>query len=125
MAKFGPWIAMAFLLATGVLGVRDSVLDWSHAVNGGQRLTTILVASNALVSLAAAGALFARHRAARLLMGLWAALLTLTAGAAAYWWGEAGLAAALAGAAATAGVCFLVLWLARARSRAVEAEPSR
>lgn len=126
MARLGPVLAMTLLLALGVMGIRSSLLEWDQAVNGGQRLSTILEGGNGLASLAALAALLARHRSARYLMIAWVVLLTATAAAAATWWGGASVWAAAVGAAATAGVGALAIRLARARLRpAASGEPRR
>ncbi len=115
MGKLGPALVMTLLLAVGVMGVRNALSDWDHAINAGQRSSTVLEGANGITSLAALTALFFRHRSARSLMLAWAVILTATAGAAARWWGEASVGAALVGAAATACVCALAIRLARPR----------
>ena len=120
-----PVPLILLLLLCGVAGPRDVVVEWAYAARPGQKVATGLELGNALAAWAALVGLGARRAFARPALFVWCALVTGTAGLAAVFWGDAGIAAALTGAAATFLVCFFAIRLAvRPAGDAARPEPS-
>ena len=106
-----PVLLIVLLLVSGVSGVRNVRNEWSDADTSGRKAATGLELFHALAAWVALAALGARRPFARPAAYAWCALITATAGAAAAFWGEAGLFAALAAALATFLVCAFAIWL--------------
>jgi len=112
-----PIPLLLFLVFAAAAGARDVVSDWSAVANTGQKLATVAEAGYVLAAVASLAALAARQTWARAALWVWAALTTATGFLAAMFWGDAGLAAALAGGAACAAVCVGLIALALSRPR--------
>ncbi len=113
------------LLVAGVSGVRNAAGEWRSAANPGQKIATVSELAHGVASWVALLLLGARTKGARTAARIWAALITLTAGLAAIYWGEAPLAAALVGAVATALLCGFAIRLAFEPSNAAGQEVGR
>jgi hypothetical protein len=105
---------LPFVVVAGALDVRNEVRD---AASTGQKLATAAEAGYVLAAVASLAALATRRSWARPALWVWAALTAATGFLAAMFWGEAGLAAALAGGVACAAICVGLIALAFSRPR--------
>jgi hypothetical protein len=112
------------LLAAGVSGVRNAIDEWPQAAGTGQKVATGSEMVHGVASGIALVGLGVRKRWAYPALWVWGTLLTTTAGLAAAYWGDAPIAAALAGAAATALICYVAVRLALERSRPAAGDPA-
>ena len=110
--EWRPVPLVLLLLVCGVAAVRNVRSEWSDAATVGKKVATVSELAHGVASWVTLAGLGARRRWARGAAWIWAGLVTLTAGVAASAWGDAPIAAALAGAAATAAVCWLAIRLA-------------
>jgi hypothetical protein len=100
------------LLVAGVSGVRNAIDEWPQAVRAGQKVATASEMVHGIASGIALVGLGARKSWARPALWVWGAALSTTAGLASTYWGDAPIAAALAGAAAVVLLCFVTARLA-------------
>jgi uncharacterized membrane protein len=105
------------LLLAVVEGACDVASEWPDAANTGQKLATIAQAAYVVAAAAGLAGIAARRTWARPALWIWAGFTTVTALLAAMFWGEAGLFAGFAGAAACAALCVGVIALALSRPR--------
>ncbi|HEY7113232.1 MAG TPA: hypothetical protein VIA45_09910 [Thermoanaerobaculia bacterium] len=116
-----PIPLVLFLVFVVVAGARDVVNEWPSAAKMGQKAATAAEAGYVLAAVASLAALAMRRPWARAAAWAWAALTTATGFLAAMFWGEAGVAASLAGAAGCAAVCAGLIALAFRRPRGLGA----
>jgi len=100
------------LLVAGVSGVRNAIDEWPQAAGTGQKVATGSEMVHGVASGIALIGLGVRKAWARPALWVWGGLLATTAGLAAAYWGSAPIAAALAGAAVTALICYVAVRLA-------------
>jgi hypothetical protein len=116
MARKAAWIvAILLLLNTGVLGVYNGLTEMSDAHTPLQRSVTGGVLIYGVFGLAAALALFVRHRWAVPLSIAWAVAITYVASAAApaYAGEDATIGGAIAGGIGAALIGLFVVWCTR------------
>ena len=116
MARKAAWIvALLLLLNTGVLGVYDGLTELSDARTPLQRSVTGGVLIYGILGLAAAVALFVRHRWAVPLSIAWGIVITYVASAAApaYAGDEATIGGTIAGGVGAGLIAVFVVWCAR------------
>ena len=116
MARKAAWIvALLLLLNTGVLGVYDGLGELSDARTPLQRSVTGGVLIYGILGLAAAVALFVRHRWAVPLSIAWGIVITYVASAAApaYAGDDATIGGTIAGGVGAGLIAVFVVWCAR------------
>jgi len=116
VARKAAWIvALLLLLNTGVLGVYDGLTELSDAHTPLQRSVTGGVLIYGILGLAAAVALFVRHRWAVPLSIAWGIVITYVASAAApaYAGDEATIGGTIAGGVGAGLIAVFVVWCAR------------
>jgi hypothetical protein len=116
VARKAAWIvALLLLLNTGVLGVYDGLTELSDARTPLQRSVTGGVLIYGILGLAAAVALFVRHRWAVPLSIAWGIVITYVASAAApaYAGDEATIGGTIAGGVGAGLIAVFVVWCAR------------
>ena len=116
MARKAAWIvAILLLLNTGVLGLYSGLGELSEARTPLQRSVTTGVLIYGVLGLAAAVALFVRHRWSVPLSIAWAVVITYVASAAApaYAGEDATIGGAIAGGIGAGLIGVLVVWCAR------------
>ena len=116
MARKAAWIvAILLLLNTGVLGLYNGLGELSEARTPLQRSVTLGVLIYGVLGLAAALALFVRHRWSVPLSIAWGVVITYVASAAApaYAGDDATVGGAIAGGVGAGLIGALVVWCAR------------
>ena len=116
MARKAAWIvALLLLLNTGVLGLYDGLGELSDARTPLQRSVTGGVLIYGILGLAAAVALFVRHRWAVPLSIAWGIVITYVASAAApaYAGDDATIGGTIAGGVGAGLIAVFVVWCAR------------
>jgi len=119
-------IALALLLVSGGIGLRNGLTEWSGVTNGPQAIVTGGVLGYGVLGLAAALAVIQRWRSAAWLVALWGIDVTMVATLAprAYGGPDVPLGGALAGGLATALIAAGVWWATiRSAQPAVPAAP--
>ena len=113
--RWSWWLPVPLLLlgAFGYLGITNALGEYAGATNFGQRLETVAEFAYGLLGTLAAIALLVAHRAALWLALAWSCALTICAGLAAAYWGDAGLWGTLAAAGGAAVIAGLVVWLGK------------
>jgi hypothetical protein len=120
MGRKVAWIvSILLLLTTAATGLYSGVNDLAYAKTALQKSVTYCVLLYAIVALAAAGSLVARHRTAVWLSAAWAVIVTYVASTAslAYGGDDVTLGAAIAAGVGAALVGALVIWCARVAIR--------
>ena len=120
MGRKAAWIvAILLLLNTGVVGVYNGVTEFADAHTPLQRSVTAGVFVYGIFGLAAATALFVRHRWSVPLSAVWAVVVTYVASTAslAYAGEDATIGAALSGGIGAGLIGVFVVWCARAATR--------
>ena len=102
------WIALAIIVALGVPSIINTMGEWRSAQTTGQHVTTVVEASFSLIGMLAVIAVIRRASWARPAILAWAALITVTAGLAPYFWGNSSLPAAVV-SAVLGGVIAIVM----------------
>lgn len=109
------WIGVGLLVALSALGLDSAIRQLSSAITAGQRIATATQFGYAVAGLLGAGAALMRTHWARLILWIWAGLITITGGMAPVVWGGARALAGLAAGLASAGIAGLIMWLATRR----------
>jgi hypothetical protein len=111
----GRVFAVLMLGGTGVVGVRNGIVELPGAHTALQEMVTLGVLAYGLVGLAAAAAVAARHRWSFRLTLVWAVLITWVAAAAipAYGGANATLGASLSGGVVVALIGSAIAWIVR------------
>lgn len=114
-------LALALLLISGGIGLRDGLTDWSGVTNGLQAIVTGGVLAYGVLGLAAALAVLRRWRSAGWLVALWGVDVTMVATLSpiAYGGPYVPLAGALAGGLATALIAYGIWWVTIRSARPV------
>ncbi len=113
------WVAVALLLATGVLGIKDGVSDWNNPVTPLQRTVTVGVLAYGVLGLVAALGVVRRRRWSVALSALWGVVVTYVASVASFAFSDPALSqpatvSGVVGAfAVTALIGVFVVWVAR------------
>ena len=115
--RWRPIPLVLFLVFSVFAGARDVRNEVRNAPTVGEKAATAAEAGYVLAGMASLAALAMRRPWARSAVWTWAALLSATGFLAAMFWGEAGLAASLAGGAACAALCAGLIALAFSRPR--------
>jgi peptidoglycan/LPS O-acetylase OafA/YrhL len=113
-------LPVLLLVVLGFTGVRNAPGEFRQAATGGQRFAAATELGYGVLSWIALAALWKGSRWTRLLMIVWATLLTVCAAVAAVAWGGAGLGAAAVAGVSVAAVAALAVWLAGPGRRADE-----
>jgi len=119
-------LALALLLVSGGVGLRNGLTEWSGVTNGLQAVVTGGVLGYGVLGLASALAVVLRWRLAGWLVTLWGIDVTMVATLAprAYGGPDVPLGGALAGGLATALIAYGVWWVTiRSAQPAVAAAP--
>ena len=105
-------LALALLLVSGGIGLRDGLTDWSGVTNTPQAMVIGGVLAYGVLGLAAALAVVRRWRSAGWLVALWGIDVTMVATLAPLAFGgpDVPLAGALAGGVATALFAYGIWW---------------
>jgi hypothetical protein len=122
----GRAFAVLMLGGTGVVGVRNGIVELPGAHTPLQQMVTLGVLAYGIAGLAAAAAIVIGHRWSFRLTVVWVVLITWVAAAAtpAYGGADATLAGALSGGVAAALIGMAVAWIVR-RSVTVHDPPLR
>ena len=119
-------VALVLMFASGVIGLRNGLTEWSGVTNGAQAIVTGGVLAYGVFGLAATLAVIRRWHLARWLVALWGIDVTMVATLAprAYGGPDVPLLGALAGGVATALIAAGVWWVTiRDAQPAVPAAP--
>jgi hypothetical protein len=118
------WVAVAVLLATGVLGIKDGAGDWGNPQTALQRTVTVGVLLYGVLGLVAAFGVVRRQRWSAVLSAAWGVVVTYVATVASFAYSDptlsqSGTMAGVMGAfVATALIGLFVVWVVRRTLRA-------
>ena len=127
--KWLKWVAVALLLATGVLGIKDGVSDWNNPVTALQRTVTLGVLVYGVLGIVGAIALIRQRRWSVAVSAVWGVVLTYVASVASFAFSDPSLSqqgtlgGVLGAFLATALIGALVVWIAHRSTRAAAASP--
>lgn len=110
-------VALVVLGGTGFIGVRNGITERVGAVTTMQKAVTAGVFLYGVLGIVAAIGLAMRRRWSVPVTLAWLVVLTFVAGGATFWYGEAGIGAAIAASVSTALIAAGVLWMTHAVTR--------